>query len=875
MPASPFNTAFRAMALGFALPVTLFVGSEFWPSEWKSTPLVRGSTTATRSAAQFPQTDVPPASETRSALETRSTPATTSQRAISLSNVKPSVGQTAAADRLSSPAQSSISRPAQYSRNIPDSRNIPAVPEPHDLPEVDTQDLPVISFHTLPVDEPPLRQPHTGKSSPPGNRQIEAQLSGLERKIEMLAQAQTDRQQSDLERARALYDQMRNSQQLQQIENRLNELSLKSTQAQLTAPATSTQSSAVPVENKSSPETTPTTNPSKDDLLQQTVLPSTATPPEGESLPQIRVMPQIPHGPDGPGGTVTSDEKFDLQVEQAELPRVLELLAQMAGINILTSPEVVGKVTVNLQGVTLEAALDGLLRTRGYLYQREGDIVFVMTAREAEARRLASRKVLTKIYQPNYINVKELQQLVQPILTPTLGKVSITSPSSVGIAENATDAGGDSLSQRDAILVQDYEEVINEIDRVIIEMDIPPLQVIIDAKILSVKLTDDMAFGVNLALLGGDKNLAVTGNGASIATSSGFPGGTGSIIPPGAQFLANTAGLKYGFIAGDITGFIRALESIADTSLVASPQIRALNKQRAEMIIGNRLSYKTLAFNSTQTIENVNFLESGTKLIIRPFIAPDGLVRMEVHPERSRAVINQSTGLPDQDTTEVTTNVMVRDGQTVVIGGLISEESTESIDRVPVLGAIPLVGAAFRNKSSRIERTELIVLITPRIVDEFAAAAEGDILQAATEERAAHFRDHLSPVNRNSLTRAHYERAAFYLQKGELMRARQHIDAALHQNSADLDALQLRNEINTQIEAKTGEMFRWPGRNKKSARQAAAAAITPSPITPTVLLPSTGTTTVSQTTDTWEMPAELPPPPTPAPLPPPVPAPGF
>lgn len=873
------------MALGFALPATLFVGSEFWPAEWKSTPVVRGSTAATRSAAQFPQTDVPPASETRAASDTRSTPATISPKVVSLSNVKQPVEQTTAANRLSSPTQSSISRPAQFSRKIPDSRNIPTVPEPHDLPEVDAEDLPVISFHTLPVDEPPLRQPHASKSSPPASRQIEAQLSGLERKIEMLAQAQTDRQQSDLERARALYDQMRNSQQLQQIENRLNELSLKSTQAQLTAPATSTQSPAVPGENRSTADTTPTANPSKNDLLQQPALPgavststvpsNTVTPPEGESLPQIRVMPQIPHGPDGPGGNVTSDEKFDLQVEQAELPRVLELLAQMAGINILTSPEVVGKVTVNLQGVTLEAALDGLLRTRGYLYQREGDMVFVMTAREAEARRMASRKVLTKIYQPNYINVKELQQLVQPILTPTLGKVSITSPSSVGIAENATDAGGDSLSQRDALLVQDYEEVINEIDRVIIEMDIPPLQVIIDAKILSVKLTDDMAFGVNLALLGGDKNLAVTGNGASIATSSGFPGGTGSIIPPGAQFLANTAGLKYGFIAGDITGFIRALESIADTSLVASPQIRALNKQRAEMIIGNRLSYKTLAFNSTQTIENVNFLESGTKLIIRPFIAPDGLVRMEVHPERSRAVINQSTGLPDQDTTEVTTNVMVRDGQTVVIGGLISEESTESIDRVPVLGAIPLVGAAFRNKSSRIERTELIVLITPRIVDEFAAAAEGDILQAATEERAAHFRDHLSPVNRNSLTRAHYERAAFYLQKGELMRARQHIDAALHQNSADLDSLQLRNEINTQIEAKTGEMFRWPGRNKKSARQAAAAAITPSPITPTVLLPSTGSTTASQSAETWVMPAELPPPPAPVQLPPPVPAPGF
>src|SRR5690606_36896873 len=115
------------------------------------------------------------------------------------------------------------------------------------------------------------------------------------------------------------------------------------------------------------------------------------------------------------------------------------------------------------------------------------------------------------------------------------------------------------------------------------------------------------------------------------------------------QFVANTAGLKYGFVTGDVTGFLSALENITDTNLIAAPQLRVLNKQRAQLIIGQRLSYTTSTFNNNQTIENVNFLDAGTKLIIRPFVAPDGLIRMEIHPERSSATINPQTNLPDLD----------------------------------------------------------------------------------------------------------------------------------------------------------------------------------------------------------------------------------
>ncbi|HAW29321.1 MAG TPA: hypothetical protein DCY03_14570, partial [Planctomycetaceae bacterium] len=102
--------------------------------------------------------------------------------------------------------------------------------------------------------------------------------------------------------------------------------------------------------------------------------------------------------------------------------------------------------------------------------------------------------------------------------------------------------------------------------------------------------------------------------------------GSSSIVPPTGQFIADVAGLKYGFLHGDISGFIEALEDVTETNLIASPQLRALNKQKAELIIGDRISYSTVTQNGNTSIQNVNFLDSGIVLNLRPFITPDGQI---------------------------------------------------------------------------------------------------------------------------------------------------------------------------------------------------------------------------------------------------------
>ncbi|NOX56418.1 MAG: hypothetical protein GXP27_18630 [Planctomycetes bacterium] len=501
------------------------------------------------------------------------------------------------------------------------------------------------------------------------------------------------------------------------------------------------------------------------------------------------------------------------------------MLGQLLGANILVTKSVQGTVpAVNLENVTIKEALDAIVRSMGYVYEQDGNFLYVLTDSEARARRMADRKIVTRVYRPNYISVADLQALITPILTQDIGKIAMTNPNESGIQTDSESAGGDRLSQQDALLVQDYEDVIKEVDRVVEEMDVPPLQVVIEAKILTVRLNDALQFGVNFALLDGDvKTLGLSGNGKVLDAAGAFPNGSDSKdfsnTAALTEFLANSAGLKFGLIRGDVGAFIKALETIADTNLIAAPQVRVINKQKAQLIIGDRLSYKTLAFNGTQTVENVNFLDVGTKLIIRPFISPDGYIRMEVHPERSSASINEQTGLPDQTTTEVTTNVMVRDQQTIVIGGLIEEQVKETYNRVPLLGALPGIGHLFRNKSEQVDRVELIVLLTPRIVRDPEMEMEGEGLEYEYQRRQDHFRDNLAAINRRNLARMQRELAEKYLERGELLRAQHHIKRALIHNKNDAEALRLRDFIEARIHEQYHRLWPWSSASESQSEE--------------------------------------------------------
>lgn len=620
---------------------------------------------------------------------------------------------------------------------------------------------------------------------------LEARLIGLQTQVERLNRAQHDRQSQGLDRVERLLQQLQTTNRLQTLENRLRKMQLAAADKSTASPSASGRPSAGTGAAPSLPPTPST---------------GAASGSRQSTAPVMKAQPSS-----------AGSDRYSLQIQGEDIKQVLEMLGQLAGMNILVGKDVTGTVTANLKDVTVEQALNAILRSMGFTFQRENDFLFVMTRKEADSRQKVSQKLITKVYRPHYISVKDLQALVTPLITEKIGKIAMTSPAEVGIALNAETAGGDQISQRDALLVVDYPTVITQIDGVLKEMDVPPRQVAIDVEILSVRLTDDMAFGVNFAILNANsKQLVSTGNGQVLNTSSGFPGGASdSIVPAMGRFIANAAGLKYGFLQGDISGFIEAIEKLSDTNLIASPHLRVLNKQRAELIIGEKLGFKTITFQNNQAIEDIKFIDVGTKLVLRPFIAPDGLVRLEIHPERSSGDIDEN-GVPQTKTTEVTTNVMVRNGSTIVIGGLIDEEIIESNDRVPLLGAIPLVGKAFGNKREKIVRNELIVLITPRIVREPEDAAAGEAAHFENTRRQEYVRDHLEPIGRGNLARMEFRLAERYFEEGELERARRHVRRSLRQNKNYLPALRLLDQIDDALERRKPRWFRRFSRETRS-----------------------------------------------------------
>ena len=490
--------------------------------------------------------------------------------------------------------------------------------------------------------------------------------------------------------------------------------------------------------------------------------------PAGWTAVAVASAAATPGSQDAPvePGAAEPAARFDLDLSDgAALPAVLSTLARVGGLNVVAAEDVTGTVTATLHDVTVEEVLTALGRAHGFTHERVGNVIYVATLAAARARAdealareaaavAASRRVVTTLYRPHYVSAVDVAALIAPLLTPEVGLATATAPAEIGVGLDGANAGGDSLTQRDAVLVRDYPEVHEEIAGLLRAFDVPPAQVAIEAVILRVALNDETTLGVNFALLDdAARGLAVSGAGAALTGATGIPGasavtaagaagGVGGVAgaagevarPFGTAFsAATTAGLKVGTVAGSVSSFVEALERFGTVSTVATPSVRVLNKQRGEVIIGRRLGYKTTVVNGAAAVENVQFIDAGTKLVLRPFVAPDGLIRLEVHPEKSTGVID-AAGVPQIATTEVTTNVMARDGQTVLIAGLIEETANEESAGVPVLGSLPVIGRAFRQTTERIDRSELVVLLTPRLVDEPADAARGAWLRCRGEE---------------------------------------------------------------------------------------------------------------------------------------------
>jgi general secretion pathway protein D len=406
-----------------------------------------------------------------------------------------------------------------------------------------------------------------------------------------------------------------------------------------------------------------------------------------------------------------------LHVDETDVRKVLEILSRQGNLRIMVSPSVSGQVTLDLRDLTVDQALEAILKLCHLVARRENDGIYIYT--QDELRQRDEEELCVRVYRLNYVKGVDLVKIIKPLLSKR-GTSSATPQSEIGIKTDGDKAGGDSMAGGEVLIVQDCQRVLGSIDKVVADLDAQPVQVLIEAVIVRVKLEQGRELGVNFAVLDGAQNaMLLSGSGAAINAATGFA--PAQVLTAGGQlvgdkssgFAENMHGLKFGFVDKNVTGFIRALETVGETRILACPRILVLNKQRAEIQLGDRLGYRTLTQTQTSTVEKIEFMNVGTQLRLRPFVSTDGIVRMEIHPERSSGKVIDN--IPQTNTSEVTTNVMIPDGSTIVIGGLMENVDEQQMSGVPGLDRLPLVGPLFRYKQKSSTQNELIVILTPHI----------------------------------------------------------------------------------------------------------------------------------------------------------------
>lgn len=501
---------------------------------------------------------------------------------------------------------------------------------------------------------------------------------------------------------------------------------------------------------------------------------------------------------------VTDRGRVELHVADMPLSDVLQMLSIQGQRNIIASPAVEGTVTADLYDVTFDAALEAVLVANGAGYRKVGDFIYVYTEAElAELAAASAKKPYTRVFWLNYISPVDAKAYVTLIVGENEEErtVAVSPVAANSIGSSPEDSGGYASAGRDFIIVTARPDKMQEIARVLQQVDVRPQQVLIEATILRAQLTDDNALGIDFSIVGGVDLELLT------ARSNGLTDLVLGVLPTDRfenfNAIATTdiaddvpdGGLTVGIIKDQVAIFLRALEQVTDTTVVANPKVLALNKQKGQVIVGRRDGYLTTTVTETQAIQQVEFLETGTTLIFRPFVGNDGFIRVELHPEDSVGFVN-AQGLPSEQTTEVTTNVIVRDGETILIGGLFREVTTDKRTQVPGLGSIPGIGRLFRTNTDSISREEVIILLTIKVVKDRGAYAEASFEQLEDVERIrVGLRQGLMWHGRDRLAQTHYRKALEQYAAGDTDKALWFARLALYCDGRMLAALRLREKI--------------------------------------------------------------------------------
>ncbi len=434
-------------------------------------------------------------------------------------------------------------------------------------------------------------------------------------------------------------------------------------------------------------------------------------------------------------------QRLTLNFQDIETRAVLQLLAETSGRNIVVSDTVQGNVTLRLRNVPWDQALDIVMTTKGLDMRQNGNVIIVAPAEEIAARETADLEAQQAIaeLEPMYSEFLQVNYAKASDLAALIGATGSGSGNSM-----LSDRGSIAVDSRtNTLLVQDTAERLQDIRRMVTTLDVPIKQVLIESRIVVVNDDFSRDLGIRLGVTAlnesgtndGGQFISGTGAGTDTMVNSALDNlsNTGTIFPVEVPQLSNRYNVNVP--VSDAAGRfalavleadylvdleLTALEAEGRGEIVSTPRVITANQKEAVIEQGVEIPYQQSASSGATTIQ---FKKAVLSLTVTPQITPDNNIIMDLRVHKDNVGDIISTGgiggtVPSIDTRAVETQVLVSDGQTVVLGGIYETERRETINKVPVLGDIPVLGNLFKSKQRIDNKAELLIFVTPRILEE-------------------------------------------------------------------------------------------------------------------------------------------------------------
>ena len=414
-----------------------------------------------------------------------------------------------------------------------------------------------------------------------------------------------------------------------------------------------------------------------------------------------------------------SGERLSLNFQDIEVRSVLQLIADFTGLNVVVSDTVRGSLTLRLKNVPWDQALDIILKTKGLGMRQTGNVMLVAPSEEIAAREkleLESQKQIEELepmyseyIQINYAKASEIAKLLKSSDTTLMSDRGMVTPD----------------KRTNTLLVQDTAGKLVEVRQLVARLDIPVRQVLIESRIVIANNDFSKELGVRFGLNketefnNGNNIISVGGtrpNPTGAVLDPGVSGADGLLVDLGAVGASSSIGMAVGKLGSYMLNLeLSAMEAEGQGEIISSPRVLTSNQKAAYIKSGTEIPYQEA---SSSGATSTSFQEAVLELKVTPQITPDNRLIMDLDISKDSVGEFSVDGIPSIDTNEVSTQVLVDDGETLVLGGIYEQVKRNEIDRTPFFGELPLVDWMFKKTLNQDDRAELLIFVTPKIVKE-------------------------------------------------------------------------------------------------------------------------------------------------------------